>query len=301
MVISKGQAGQAKTRQIIQTGQRLSYIEAFNSVRDRGGLPSNLLHDDILIRSGDWKQLKSYYAAWAREVLVYPEQKGKFKKGEDVVDAYGDEAGRTWVFPASSMPEEAVGKIGVALFVDPQNVRIDGKRVIIEADPKSITIISPFLQENGWGKVDERTKVPLALAPDTGEFDARRYLWRINGIGVRPIVRDRDGIGDRRTVYAIYGREGAFGVGLVGHAGAVQEIEAAKATTEKSMVKGGLSVEQFKVLQVMANMEGGLSIEQFKALQVMAEREQLFADTAVMGPENIKATKVLVDALRITK
>ena len=299
MIISQGQAGHAKTKQtIIQTGQRLSYVKAFNLVRDIGGLPSNVLHDDTLVRSDVWKQLKSYYAAWAREVLVYPEQKGRFKKGEDVVDAYEDEAGRTWVFPASSMPEEAVGKAGVALFVDPQNVRIDGKRIIIDADPKSITIISPFLQENGWGRVDERTRVPLALAPDTGEFNAKRYLWRLNGIGVRPIVRDSDGIGDKRTVYAIYGREGTFGVGLVGHAEAAQEIEAAKVTTEKSMAKRGLSVEQFKALQIMTGMEGCLSVEQFKALQIMAEIE-LSADTEVMGSENLKATKALVDALRI--
>lgn len=255
MALAEKQVDPAQTRQIIvHTGQKLGYVDAFNAVRNKGGLPSNALHDNILLKCDDWELLKSYYPAWAREVLVYPEHYGKFKKGKDVVDAWKDDAGRSWVFPASSMPEEAVGKTGVALFVDPQNVKIDGKRVIIETDPKSITIVTPFLQEDGWGRVDEKTRVPLALAPESSKFDAKRYLWRL-GVSVRPLVRGWTDFGvfayDGRLVNADcnWNPTFGFGVGSVGRIATGPGIEVAKATTEDGIVISSLSVEQFKAQQ----------------------------------------------------
>ena len=210
-------SGTQTRRTIVPTGLRLDYIGAFNAVREKGGLPSNILHDEVLVKSDDWKQLKSYYPAWAREVLVYPKPYGKFRKGKDVADAHEDGSGRLWIFPASSMPEEAVGRKGIGLFVDPQYVRVEGKRVIIEADPKSIVVLSKFMQKDGWGEVDERTGIPLAITSESEGFDGKRYLWRIDGAGVRPLFRGwhNFGIYSRQCILAYYRQDYAFGVGLV--------------------------------------------------------------------------------------
>lgn len=212
---------------IVPTGHLSGYIEAFYSVKDKGGLPFNVLHDDVLVRSDAWKQLtryhiitqrKGYYPAWAREFLIYPEPNGKFTKGKDVMDTYKDKiAGMSWIFPASSVPYEAWERIGIGLFVNPQNVEVINDKVIVEADSKAVVILAPFLQKKDWGKVDEATRIPLALVPDSDSFDAVRYLWRTDGIGVRPLVRDSEGPAiDGRFVFADCWRDLPFGVGLVG-------------------------------------------------------------------------------------
>ena len=211
---------------IVPIGERKGWLEARKSVQDKGGLPSNVLHDDILV--GLWPtlpdaekaKLRGYYPAWAREVLVHPAKGDQFKKGKDVVDAHKDDAGREWVFPVSSMPEEAVGRAKVGLFVDPESVEVTGSRVVVLASPKNVVVLPSFIQENAqMGKVDERTRVPLEVAPEVAEMlthDQKRLLYRINGVGVRPLVRvvfDLDG----RDVFAYDdGLGGAFGVAYVG-------------------------------------------------------------------------------------
>jgi hypothetical protein len=103
------QVDMVQKQMITPIGKDAGWLDARELVRNKGGLPSNVVHDNILVRSEDWKQLRGpgYYAAWAREVLVYPEKNGTFKKGNDVVDAVKDEKGRQWVFPASSIPSTA--------------------------------------------------------------------------------------------------------------------------------------------------------------------------------------------------
>jgi hypothetical protein len=206
---------QIRTRQVIvPTGQRLGYVEAFNLVRDKGGLPSNVLHDDILVRSEGWKQLQGYYPAWAREVLVYPEKNGVFKRGQDIIDGQ-------WVFPASFIPELAIGQEKVGLFVDLQNVEASENRVVILAEPKSVIVLAPFIQNSGeLGKVDEATRVPLYVEKDERQFlteDQKRWLWRIDGQAVRPLVRGWVAVSfdNRRIVYADFRPYDSFGMGLV--------------------------------------------------------------------------------------
>ena len=153
---------EAQRQVIIPTRQNMGWLKARESVKDKGGLPSNVLHDEYLNGpEARYKTVHGYYAAWAREVLVYPQKGGQFKKGKDVVDAFKDESGREWVFPASNMPEEAVGRQKVGLFIDPEHVEVSDKRVVVLAKPQSIIVLSPLIQESGQtGLVDDKTRVP---------------------------------------------------------------------------------------------------------------------------------------------
>jgi hypothetical protein len=112
------------------------------------------VHDDTLVNSDAWVQLKmqgyyGIYGAWAREVLVYPEPYGKFAKGKDIEDAIPDDLGRRWMFPASSIPENAIEKGKIALFVKPQVVECDDERVVILSQPEAITVVTGFMQKDG--------------------------------------------------------------------------------------------------------------------------------------------------------
>jgi hypothetical protein len=206
---------QTPTRKVIvPTGQHLKWLEARNAVRDIGGLPSNVLHDDVLVYSNDWESLASmrkgdhYYPAWAKEVLVYPEVNGKFKKGIDVIDNYNFFEGRPWVFPASSIPEIAIGKEKVGLFVDPHEIEVSSKRVVILAKPESVMVLTPFLQKSGHGKVDDDTRVPLEAFLEGLSAEQSRYLARYDGQGVRPLSRYYYGVtvcGGNRRVDATHG------------------------------------------------------------------------------------------------
>lgn len=282
-------AVEVQKRQVIKpTGENAGWLNARKSVQDKGGLPSNVLHDDVLVKlwptlsEPEKAKLRGYYAAWAREVLVYPAKEGQFKKGKDVVDAHKDEQGREWVFPASSMPEEAVGRDKVGLFVDPQNVEVNSKRVVVLAEPKSIVVLTPFIQSNGgMGLVDEKTRVPLEVAPEVAERlteDQRRWLYRVDGAGVRPLVRDVTG---RRYVYALYGRRDcAFGVAYVGLEEAAPKIAVAKAPEDQGLLVKGVSLEQFRTLVGDANVS-------------LSELGQ------TVRPEKLEAMRRLVQALEI--
>jgi len=163
-------------------------------VKEKGGFPSNVLNDNVLVMSDDWKKFVGtcYYPAWTNNVLVYPAKNGRFKR-EDVIDAVKDQKGRAWVFPKSQIPEIAIGREKVGLFVYPQYVEVNCKSVVILADPKSVFVLTPFIQNNGQeGKVDEATRVPLYVEENQRkliEDSEKRWLWRIDGTGVRPMTR----------------------------------------------------------------------------------------------------------------
>ncbi|MDE1860250.1 MAG: hypothetical protein KGH72_00865 [Candidatus Micrarchaeota archaeon] len=209
---------------IVPTGERMGYLAAREAVRDNGGLPSNVLHDDTLVYSDAWKALRriGYYAAWAREVLVYPSTYGKFRKGKDAVDAFRDRSGREWIFPASSIPQEALERAKVGLFVDPQHIEVGDKRVVVESEPQLVVVLSLFRQNQGQrGKVDERTRVPLEVPHDAAYYglpeDQVRWLWRTGGVGVRPLARE--GLPNRQVVGAAWGQDSRLGVASVQLAG----------------------------------------------------------------------------------
>jgi hypothetical protein len=169
----------------------LGWLEAREVRRDKGGLPSNVLLDDVLVYSDAWKHVKenSYVPLWAKELLVYPKKNGVFEDGKDVEDPYRDKEERTWRFPRKYIPKMAREKKRVGLFVVPApNLEITKREVVVI--PEQVTVIYPFSQNRtGGGKVDMVTRVPLAL-PYTGlRADHVRFGTRSKEAGVKPIFR----------------------------------------------------------------------------------------------------------------
>ncbi|MCL4400840.1 hypothetical protein M1316_02610 [Candidatus Parvarchaeota archaeon] len=184
----------------------LNYLEARKAAEPYGGLPTNALHQKTLVETDDWKspELKGYYPAFAREISVYPESGETMKKGEDVIDAFPDNKGRKWIYPAYCIPDEAINQVGKALMVNPRKIIEEEKEVTIIADPnKDVTILSDFPQCHSW----------------TRTFGADNYVQRLAKAGVRPLVRGFDVfgfggfVGGRRGVDVVYGLGLRFGVG----------------------------------------------------------------------------------------
>jgi hypothetical protein len=212
---------------IIPTTKKAGWIEARRMTKDKGGLPSHLLLDDYLVRTENWHDLlndlpmeikiaachdlkerlkgldirecltiSSIYKLidfriWARELLIHPEEDGQFKKGEDVFDSQKDKKGRIWILPADQVPEEAIGRKRVGLLIDPEDVSEGNGRVVVH--PRSSVLLDRFIQEPGKdGKVNEQTRMPQEIKGELWNKlskDEKRRLFRINGIGLKPIFR----------------------------------------------------------------------------------------------------------------
>ncbi len=205
---------------IIPIGKDMTWIDGFNETRSQGGMPSNVLHDDYLIYSDKWKQLKEqdYYVTWAREVAAYPEADGVFKSGKDLVD-------ENWILPWEYISKlndvvEFVGEKGRAIFIEPLDVQTDGNRVIIIPDLQSTIILSNFLQKFDWGKVDKLTRMPMEVTDqELNELpkNEKRYILRTYGAGLRPLARlySTDFDVNRRFVIADWMSALRFGVARV--------------------------------------------------------------------------------------
>ncbi len=215
--------------------KRRGYIEARKVVESLGGLPRNVVHEQVLVNSDDWMPLagQGYYPAWAREMIVAPENGGVFRNGEDIVDTYTDD-GRSWVFPSYCIPEGARQKRGKGLFVDPRKIIEGPKEVMVIADPsKDVVVLDDFLQESGWGKVDPATGVPLYARNVDASSRGAGYFCRPNQAFVQPFMR---GIGytdlsgyrfyyGRRSVDAGNGHYVQSGVGVESREAASQDLE----------------------------------------------------------------------------
>jgi hypothetical protein len=151
-------------------------------------LPPHTLHDDYLYRSEKWKSMRNYSRVCSRELLAYPQRDGRFQSGKDVIDS---ESG--WLLPASYLSkanqEKEVFGERVGLFIDPGKIAEENGRMIVH--PASMMVLHGMLQRSGLSaKVDEATRIPLrmsheAVSPD----DELRAIWRVDGVGIRPIVR----------------------------------------------------------------------------------------------------------------
>ena len=92
----------------------------------------------------------------------------------------------TCVLPAKYIPEEAVGREKVGLFIDPEDVTEETGKIIVHSAIAAV-VLHPFIQKSKeGGRVDEATRIPLAIRQSG--YNGRR-LYRTEGIGVRPLVR----------------------------------------------------------------------------------------------------------------
>jgi len=150
--------------QIYPTFKKVDYLAARKIAKEANAfLPSNVLHDDILLNSNRWKSLakRNSYPMWADEISAHPEKGGVFLRGRDIVDA------RTgWVLPfseaASCAKEEFVNRKRTGLIITPEEVSSEKGKVIVH--PKSIIIIHPRVEVFGVpGQVDEKTRTPVDI------------------------------------------------------------------------------------------------------------------------------------------
>jgi hypothetical protein len=193
---------------------KAGYLEARRLAAEKGmKLPSNALHDDYLVMTDEWQAIRDLYPAWARELIAHPEKDGIFVPGKDIVDS---ETG--WILPWSELVKFAqlseLSGEKKGLFIDPKDIIDDKGRMIVL--PATIVVLHPFIQETGdVGTVDMATRIPLEVAPQTDV--ERRCLFRIVGVGVRPLARGRYGYYDydyRRVVGGNYRPDDGLGVAI---------------------------------------------------------------------------------------
>ncbi len=209
-----------RNRTITPLSGREEWTVAFRRLSDRGGLPPNALHDSVLSRLHSFKQLGSYYPAWAREVLAYPDMGGVFARGKDIVADYGNARDKQLVLPASDVPCEAVNTRGVGLLLIPRDIHVQQSKIIIQPDPKSVKVLYPFIQISGMpGIIENEARIPLSTLPEVIEktpAEQKRWFMREAAQSITPIVRGTFLSGGWHAVYAINWIGGRFGVGEAG-------------------------------------------------------------------------------------
>lgn len=157
-----------KPGQIYPTSKNVGYLEARQIAKAKNAfLPSNVLHDNILLRSDKWKGIAKLggYPMWADEISAHPAKGGGFLRGVDIVDK---ETG--WILPFSeansSADSEFTRRKRVGLIVTPEEVSVEKGKVIVH--PKSIIVIYNRVEIFGVaGQVDERTRTPINIGLGT--------------------------------------------------------------------------------------------------------------------------------------
>jgi hypothetical protein len=197
------------TKRIVPLDCGASYLLASRLVaKEHMKLPSNVLHDDYLTNGQKWEAIRQIYPAWAREILVYPEKGGSFVKREDVIDCRTE-----WALPAQFLtdPKYVDGDVfrpGVGLLVDPAYFDQMSGRVFVIA--LSVKVIFPFIQvSNAGGLLEKRTCIPLDVQASGEEA---RWLYLVDGIGVRPIMRECDDCNGKWRIHASVSPDMVFGV-----------------------------------------------------------------------------------------
>jgi hypothetical protein len=199
-------------KKIVSLGPEAGYLQAWKRAAEKGmKLASNVLHDDYLVRTDRYTEIRRAYPAWAREIVAHPKKGGEFEIDEDVVDdSYG------WILPVKYLSDpgfidgDAFRK-GIGLFIDPEGFDTNRKGNVVVI-PRSIVLLYPFMQEYRWeGKVDEATRLPLNL-PAGNEQDKRRLNTTIKAC-VMPLARGWGG-GSRHVISGCCQPDGCLGVAV---------------------------------------------------------------------------------------
>ncbi len=212
----------------------LPWLEARELVRERGGLPSNVQFDDMLrgllrqkgvvlsFSPASGRAISNFDHWWSRNVIVYPAAGSHFARGHDIVDTLSDKLAispKSWVFPAACVPESAIGRKNVALFIDPESVTVAQDRVIIEARRELVAVLEHFGDKSEFsGPVDKATRIPQAkdLGANPQSSPMRGRIWRHVCDGVRPIARPAaDTLSTAIVTDAGYSPSNSFGVSYI--------------------------------------------------------------------------------------
>lgn len=187
--------------------QKMDRLAAAGAFKDKGGLPhheplNTKLFDLALMSREDStsnnssvvRKILEARKVWAREFLIEPPENGVFD-GTDIANEYTDEKGRTWIFRGSKIPQDALRREGVTLFVDPDELITEQRRgrTLVIVEPANIIIV-PKLVEDAfpaqWGKIYPGTALPVRVSKK--EYDQAgpseiRTIKRY-GSGITPLT-----------------------------------------------------------------------------------------------------------------
>lgn len=178
-------------KQVTITGKSADYFGTRRISKDMGGRPiSSALDDKALVGPDALAPNIKIYHRWNDEIVSHPEKGGKFQRGKDIIDSQ-----TRWLLLASDVSRlapEAFDEPGLYLYIKPTQVIVDKGRTIVQ--PETIKVVRNVVQTSGeGGKADEETRLPLQVAKEVWDAlsdDDKRWLYRIQGVAVRPMVRD---------------------------------------------------------------------------------------------------------------
>ena len=139
--------------------------------------------------------LNTPFRFWLGQILAYPQIDGAFKKGRDFHDAHSG-----WIVPGSAIPPEVAGKAGAALLMRPGLLEEKRERVVVI--PSEVEIQLCMIQSKfGYGTPDPETSLPTVNALSYYPAPGLNGFFRLDGPGVRPIVRNLYGQGNLAADY----------------------------------------------------------------------------------------------------
>ena len=188
--------------QIYPAGRKTDYFTARQIAKEKNAfLASNVLHDDVLLRSDKWIQLQrkhNFYPAWANEVSAHPKKGGVFTRRQDIVDAQTG-----WTVPFSEANScafsEFAGIRGVNLIITPKELTRENGKIIVH--PESIIVFTKRVEVFGVpGQVDQNTRLPVDVGLGSLSSQTKknldplpnadlRWMYCFEGEAVRPIKR----------------------------------------------------------------------------------------------------------------
>lgn len=139
-------------------------------------------------------------------------------RGQDAVDSETE-----FILPARELLEahqtrELFGIHKAGLLIDPENIVMGTGRRGMAIIPKTMVVLHGMIEKSGeCGRVDEATRIPLEVEnADSLPEDQKRWFWRIEGMGVRPLVRGTDAWGrySKQGVCAVFEPDRLFGVAI---------------------------------------------------------------------------------------
>lgn len=208
---------------ILNPGEKMPYLKGHKLANQIGGKRmSNFSMDKCLVGSDDYNQMRSVFAAALGSSLIYPETDSVFKKGKYIVDS---QTGWRFAWKLVEQLHEQeraadrpgiIGVKNVGIYSSMENLEVNGNRATI-SNPEIIAAIYNFIQKSGKAGKANELGIPVQVAEELFNklSDAeKRWLYRIAGVGVRPLVRGLNGLGSygRWDVVAAVGPGVGFGV-----------------------------------------------------------------------------------------
>lgn len=127
---------------------------------------------------------------WTRTLLSNPPRNGSFKPGMNIVSLHPAHDDKMLVMPAQYVPQEAIGRVGVMLIIDPERLEYGEK--FITVIPRSVSVLKNPIQVSGQvGILDDETGVSIVprRADIVGDGKRRRLLFDDSNYNITPIVR----------------------------------------------------------------------------------------------------------------